>query len=212
MSPRLRIAIPAVLATLLVVAVIALSGGLGGGGSPGSTTGAGGPLLPPGSVAVPSPSPTPRPEVGGLELYGYLPYWRMNDATAAYVRDVPLSTIALFSVGAHRDGSLRSEGIGYQRIVGPIGRQIIADAHARKARVELVFTSFGERRNSRFFFPSVVDGLPSPRAPVAAAPGSSALSSASAGAGSNVTTSTSSAPPGSDGSRREVTAPLLVTT
>ena len=105
MSQRMRIALPAVLVVLVIGAGLALSGGFGSGGPPGSSAGAGasgGPVDGPPTVA---PTPTPRPEVGGMELYGYLPYWRMNEATAAYVRGVPLSTMALFSVSAKRDGS-----------------------------------------------------------------------------------------------------------
>jgi hypothetical protein len=162
MPRRFRIAIPATLAVLVIAAAVALSGGLGNGG-PAASQGAADSVGPgSGGALAPSPTPTPRPEVGGLELYGYLPYWRLNEAAAAYVRDVPLSTIALFSVGATRDGSLHTGRIGYQRITGPIGREVIADAHARKVRVELVFSSFGARRNSRFFATSDVNGLPTP--------------------------------------------------
>jgi glycosyl hydrolase family 18 (putative chitinase) len=151
MSPRLRIALPAMLVVLVVGAGLALSGGLGDGGSPGSSPGAAGPGAPTGGPPTVAPTPTPRPEVGGLELYGYLPYWRMNDGTAAYLRDVPLSTIALFSVSAKRDGSINTSPIGFGRIAGPIGRQVIAEAHQRKVRVELVFSSFGDRKNAVFF-------------------------------------------------------------
>jgi hypothetical protein len=161
MSPRLRIAVPAVLVVLVVLAGLALTGGLGP-VRPGQSPDGSGKLGLGSAAPSIAPTPTPRPEVGGLELYGYLPYWRLNEATAAYVRDVPLSTLALFSVGANRDGSLNSEKIGYQRIVGPIGRQIIAEAHERRVRVELVFTSFGERRNTRFFSPIGPGPSPAP--------------------------------------------------
>jgi len=140
------------LVVLVVGAGLALSGGLGPGGPPASSLGPGDSVVPPaGSSPGVVPTPTPRPEVGGRELYGYLPYWRMNESTAAYVREVPLSTLALFSVGAKRDGSINAGPLGYQRIVGPLGRQIIAEAHQREIRVELVFTSFGERKNAVFF-------------------------------------------------------------
>jgi spore germination protein YaaH len=185
MSPRLRIALPAVLVVIVVVAGVALSGGLGPKpATPGASADAGGPLGP-GASPTPAPTPTPRPEVGGLELFGYLPYWRLNEATAAYVRDVPLSTIALFSVGANKDGTLNTDRVGYQRITGPIGRQIIADAHERKVRVELVFTSFGERRNQRFFN-SDVNSIPSP--------GPSSSPSTSGSPGSSVAGGTSDPP------------------
>lgn len=150
MSQRMRIALPTLLVVVVVGAGLALSGWLGDGGSPGSSAGAGGSSVPTSGPTV-VPTPTPRPEVGGLELYGFLPYWRMNEGTAGYLRDVPLSTIALFSVSAKRDGSINTSPIGYGRIAGPIGQQVIAEAHQRNVRVELAFTSFGERKNEVFF-------------------------------------------------------------
>ncbi len=180
MSPRLRIALPAMLAALVVVAGLVLSGGFQS-RPPVGTAGPGGSAGPvAGGQSGVVPTPTPRPEVGGRELYGYLPYWRLNESTAAYVREVPLSTIALFSVGAKRDGSINTGPLGYQRIAGPIGRQIIAEAHERGVRVELVFTSFGERRNAVFFGRKPGRGGPptpapaaSPNASVGASPGPS---------------------------------------
>ncbi|HJU47595.1 MAG TPA: glycosyl hydrolase family 18 protein [Gaiellaceae bacterium] len=154
MSPRVRFALPALLVVLVVLAGLILTGGLG---APTPSDAARDSLAPSGAIG-PAPTPTPRPELGGTELYGYLPYWRMTDSTADYLRDVPLQTIALFSVGARRDGSINTDANGYERIAGPVGRSIIADAHARDQRVELVFTSFGERRNERFFATSDVNG------------------------------------------------------
>src|SRR5262249_21190487 len=100
---------------------------------------------------TPAPTPTPRPGEGGTELYGYLPYWQMNDSMAAYLPNLPLSTLALFSVSARRTGAINTGDVGYKRITGGLGRRIIADAHARHARVDLVFTSFGPTRNGAFF-------------------------------------------------------------
>ena len=97
------------------------------------------------------PSPTPVPPVGGTELYGYLPYWQVTDSMAAYLDSVPLTTLAMFSVSARRNGAIDNRDPGYKRITGALGRRIIADAHARGARVELVFTSFGGDKNGRFF-------------------------------------------------------------
>jgi hypothetical protein len=139
------------LVVLVVVAGLALSGGFGTSGPLGPSAGAGSSSAPANGLPTVAPTPTPRPELGGTELYGYVPYWRINDSTATYLRDVPLSTIALFSVGAKRDGSINTGPLGYQRIAGPLGRQIIAEAHQRDVRVELVFTSFGERKNAVFF-------------------------------------------------------------
>jgi hypothetical protein len=103
-----------------------------------------------GPAATPTPIPTPRP-IPGHEVYGFLPYWEMDDAMPAHVRDTDLSTLALFSVTNKRNGTLDTSQNGYKKITGPIGQQLIHDAHDRKSRVELVYTSFGYDRNKRFF-------------------------------------------------------------
>jgi hypothetical protein len=167
MSPRLRLAIP----VLLVVGVV-LAGALLGGGlldprgvPPGSSAGANGshPVDP--TIA---PTPTPRPPVGGTELYGYVPYWEMTDANATHLRSVPLTTVALFSVTARRDGSINTRPTGYDRITGTIGRRLIDEAHARDARVEIVFSSFGTDRNGVFFgrLAAIPRPVPSPSGPL----------------------------------------------
>jgi hypothetical protein len=112
----------------------ARSGAGGGAGGPGVT-----------------PVPTPQPPIGGTELYGYLPYWEMTDAVAAYLPQVPVQTLGLFSVTATSAGHVKEGDIGYKRITGPRGRGLIADAHARGQHVELVFTSFGYAPNGRLF-------------------------------------------------------------
>jgi hypothetical protein len=75
----------------------------------------------------------------------------MNATVAKYLRSAPLTTLALFSVAARANGSLNTGTTGYRRITGTIGTSLIEDAHARKARVDLVFTSFGTERNAAFF-------------------------------------------------------------
>jgi hypothetical protein len=96
----------------------------------------------------PSASAGPPPEPGH-ELYGFVPYWEMDDGIADHLADAPLSTIGLFSVTHENDGSLRTTAPGYQRITGDVGRRIIEGARKRGQRVELVYTSFGEARNRR---------------------------------------------------------------
>ena len=49
------------------------------------------------------------------------------------------------------NGTINTGQPGYQKISGPIGRQLIREAHDRHTRVELVFTSFGTARNKRLF-------------------------------------------------------------
>jgi hypothetical protein len=157
MSRRLRLVVPAlVVVAALVATVVVLSPG---GGiavdpatptkSPGAATGE-----PAGSgtpEVTTAPSPTPVPPLGGTELYGYLPYWQMTESMAAYLADVPLTTLAMFSVSTRRNGAIDTRDPGYKRITSALGRRIIAEAHARGTRVEVVFTSFGGDRNGRFF-------------------------------------------------------------
>jgi spore germination protein len=121
--------------------------GTGGGNDTGSGDGTGsGPTASNGG-----PTATPRPPTGGTELYGYLPYWQMTDAMTWYLAEAPVRTLALFSMTATSSGGLKRGDIGYSRITGPRGRGIIAAAHGRGQRVELVFTSFGYRANARLF-------------------------------------------------------------
>jgi Glycosyl hydrolases family 18 len=75
----------------------------------------------------------------------------MTASMAGYLAQVPLTTIALSSVSAAADGSLHRKETGYLRITGQIGASLIADAHARGQRVELVFSSFDYKRNDQLF-------------------------------------------------------------
>ncbi len=103
-----------------------------------------------GPAGTPTPVPTPRP-IPKHEVYGYIPYWEMDDGIAAHVRGTDLSTVALFSITNKRNGTIDTGQNGYRKITGPIGRRLIQDAHDREARVEVVYTSFGFERNQRFF-------------------------------------------------------------
>ena len=89
--------------------------------------------------------------MGGTELYGYLPYWLMTPTMASYLQSVPLTSLELFSVTSRSNGRLDARQLGYRRITAPIGAEIISGAHARGLRVELVFSSFGFKRNAALF-------------------------------------------------------------
>jgi spore germination protein YaaH len=102
------------------------------------------------SIGVPTPSPTPRP-VPKHEVFGFVPYWEMNDGIAAHVAKTPLTTLALFSVTHTKTGTINSGQTGYKRITGAIGTQLIREAHDRSVAVQLVYSSFGRARNERFF-------------------------------------------------------------
>jgi hypothetical protein len=156
MSPSLRRVVPALVVVAVIAAGVLLAAGGAGTGKPGASalaSGIGGSPVPGASGGGPTvpPSPTPRPDIGGTELLGYLPYWQMTDAVAAYLEQVPLTTLAMFSVSARRNGEIDTRDPGYKRIAGDFGRRIIAAAHDRGTKVELVFTSFGADRNGIFF-------------------------------------------------------------
>jgi spore germination protein YaaH len=95
-----------------------------------------------------TPFPIPIP---GHEVYGFLPYWEIDEGIAGHLARTDLTTLALFSVTHTKDGSLATGERGYKRIDGPIGRRLIAEAHDRGVRVELVYTSFGRAKNDLFF-------------------------------------------------------------
>lgn len=103
-----------------------------------------------GALAAPTDSSAAQ-QLGGTELYGYLPYWQMTPSMVGYLAGVPVSTLELFSVGAGDNGALLPKQTGFRRITGPLGAQIIRDAHQRGQRVELVFTSFGYDHNGGLF-------------------------------------------------------------
>lgn len=108
------------------------------------------PASSPASAGAPGPSesdlPPPPP---GHEIYGFVPYWEMDEGIAAHLATTPLTTIGLFSVTHNASGALRTAAPGYAKITGDVGRQVIREAHDRGARVEIVYSSFGTDRNRR---------------------------------------------------------------
>jgi len=106
----------------------------------------------PSAIAPPRIAPAATAAtVGGTELYGYLPYWQMSASMADYLRGVQLTSLELFSVTNNRNGAINHGQTGYKRVTGAIGARLIAEAHARGTRVEVVFTSFGFDRNAALF-------------------------------------------------------------
>jgi Glycosyl hydrolases family 18 len=107
----------------------------------------------PGNAALPSGAASPRPTVipdPKHEVYGFVPYWEMDDTIADHIAATDLTTLGLFSVTHKRNGRL-DEQTGLQRIRGGVGRAMIKAAHDRGTRVEIVYTSFGETKNRRFY-------------------------------------------------------------
>src|SRR6266550_1335522 len=91
------------------------------------------------------------PPLPGHEVYGFVPYWEMDAGIADHLAGTDLSTLALFSVTNGRGGHLATKAVGYRRIDGPVGWRMISEARARGTRTELVYSSFGETKNSSFF-------------------------------------------------------------
>lgn len=85
------------------------------------------------------------------EVYGFLPYWEIDEGIDGYLRYDLLTDIALFSVTVTSTGAIATSGGGYASITGPATAAIIANAHAAGVRVDLTVTSFGFDKNSAFF-------------------------------------------------------------
>ncbi len=100
------------------------------------------------------PAATVRPTVvpiPGHEVYGFVPYWEMDDSIVEHIGVTDLTTLALFSVTHRRNGELDDGQNGYRDISGALGRRLARVAQDRGTRVELVYTSFGPEKNRRFY-------------------------------------------------------------
>ena len=141
------------LATVVLVVGLGMFGfnpfGLGGAGAGGPGDGA---TSGPGarSPGTPTRAPLVVP-VPGHEVYGYVPYWEMDGGIVDHLAATDLTTVALFSVTHRSDGDMASDLNGFKRITGDVGRAMIASAHDRGTRVELVYSSFGEDKNRGFY-------------------------------------------------------------
>jgi uncharacterized membrane protein YgcG len=100
------------------------------------------------SSATARPTIVPIP---GHEVYGFVPYWEMDDSIVDHVDGTDLTTLGLFSVTHRRDGELDDDQNGYRRIAGQVGRRLARAAQDRGTRVELVYTSFGPGKNRQFY-------------------------------------------------------------
>lgn len=143
---RARVSLATLAAGVLVVVIACspapapTSGAPSGSVAPPVTSGS------PGAATSGSPTSAPNP---GRELYGYVPYWEMDEGIAAHLAGTPLTTLGLFSVTHGAKGILASGKRGYRLITGDIGRRLVREAHDRGTRVELVYTSFGQGRNRK---------------------------------------------------------------
>ena len=109
-----------------------------------------GALVTPTTVASATIRPTIVP-IPGHEVYGFVPYWEMDDSIVDHVAGTDLTTLGLFSVTHRRDGELDDTQNGHRRISGDIGRRLTRAAQDRGTRVELVYTSFGPDKNRQFY-------------------------------------------------------------
>jgi len=100
-----------------------------------------------GSPIAPRPTIIPVPK---HEMYGFVPYWEMDDTIADDIARTDLTTLALFSVTHKRNGTLDDQN-GLRKIRGPVGRAMIRAAHDRGTKVELVYTCFGGPKNEQFY-------------------------------------------------------------
>jgi spore germination protein YaaH len=126
--PTLRRLAPLGLAALLAVAVLP-SAGMVGGGSP---------------VRAATEI---RPRVTGIkplshEVYGYLPYWRLDAGTVDRIRYDLVSTIAFFGLGIKSTGAIDRDWVGYKEYVGDPAAAVTNAAHDRGVRVVPTFQLF----------------------------------------------------------------------
>ena len=74
---------------------------------------------------------------------------RWTTGSPTHLAGTPLTTLALFSVTHTKTGALDTDQTGYQRITGPIGRQLIREAHDRGVAVQLDLYELRAARNQR---------------------------------------------------------------
>ena len=135
----------AIVVVVVVMAAAAAVAAVGFAARPGS-----------GAAQLRDPSPSIQiqaepPPLPGHEVYGFVPYWEMDDAIAEHLRATDATTVALFSVSHTAKGEIATNLPGYRAVAGSIGRRIVADAHAAGRRVDVTWTSFGRSKNDKLF-------------------------------------------------------------
>jgi spore germination protein YaaH len=110
---------------------------------------------------TPSPGPAAPAQLAPLtpdqiatrpagDVFGFLPYWEIDDKIDGYLRYDLLSTIAFFGVGLDADGSLITGQPGYKAYLGDTATTIIEHAHAAGVRAVITFEAFSKDRNAAF--------------------------------------------------------------
>lgn len=88
-----------------------------------------------------------RPRIPGIqplthEVYGYLPYWRLDAGTVDRLNYDLVSTIAFFGLGIKGTGALDTAWVGYREYVGDDAAAVTNAAHDRGVRVVPTFQLF----------------------------------------------------------------------
>jgi spore germination protein YaaH len=105
---------------------------------------AAGPLAAPVARAA---DPGIQPRVGGIapldhQVYGYLPYWRLDSGTVGRLDYDLVSTIAFFGLGIKKDGNIDTAWRGYTAYVSDNAIAVTNAAHAKGVRVVPTFQLF----------------------------------------------------------------------
>ncbi len=106
-----------------------------------------------------------RPRITGIkplthEVYGYLPYWRLDSGTVDRLHYELVSTIAFFGLGIKSTGDLDTDWVGYKEYVGDDAAAVTNAAHDRGVRVVPTFQLF----DSKAGYPKMTKFLKSPAA------------------------------------------------
>src|SRR5262245_23015015 len=91
------------------------------------------------------PGIQPRANVKSLlshQVYGYLPYWRLNAGTASQLNYDLVSTIAFFGLGIKATGDVDMAWTGTQAYLSPNATAVTNAAHAKGVRVVPTFQLF----------------------------------------------------------------------
>ncbi len=107
-------------------------------------------ILPSGSATDADQAPAAveiRPRITGIaplskEVYGYLPYWRIDSGTVNRIQYELVSTIAIFGIGIKADGNLDTDWVGYQEYISDDVAAITNAAHDKGVRVVPTFQLF----------------------------------------------------------------------
>ncbi len=106
-------------------------------------------VVPQGAAAAATAGPDagirPRAAQAGAvshEVYGYLPYWRVDAGTSHRLDYSTVSTIAFFAVPIQRSGALDTRAAGFRAYVSPAAATVTNAAHVRGVRVVPTFQLF----------------------------------------------------------------------